>query len=291
MININKEEMNKNINQAYENQTEKVKELLDSAKKNLAEQKASSYDYTANKEKAIKFHTVSRIVTKNKENENRIENNINSKFDEMSKKLEINSKNLDFIFENVAKNKKNEVTLLEDISRKQDESVNQVIKSVEKISEENLKNKQYIEDARDKMQEHISHIQTEILNQVSEKEVNLEEKVVIVEAKLAERLNQMQMQNEEMLMQMKQDIMQSYQKENKHAINTLLEERNAYLKEIEEKDKEIRQLNYKIYEYEEKLEKEIAKREKFNILASFFRKENTVEEEPNYTCQILNYVY
>ena len=112
-----------------------------------------------------------------------------------------------------------------------------------------------------------------------------------VEAKLEERLRRMQHENEQALNQIKQEIIQTYQKENKYAINTLLEERNNYLKELEQKDKEIRQLNYKIYEYEEKLEREIAKREKISIFASLFRKEEIQEEEPIYTSQILNYVY
>ena len=78
-----KEKMNESINEAYNNQTEKVKELLESAKKNLAEQKQCPYDYSTNKEKASNFYTVSRVVTKKKENENRIENNINSKFNKL----------------------------------------------------------------------------------------------------------------------------------------------------------------------------------------------------------------
>lgn len=379
MINIDKEKMNESINEAYNNQTEKVKELLESAKKNLADQKQCSYDYSTNKEKANKFHTVSRVVTKKKEKEERLENNINDRFEEMNEKLEINSKNLDFIFQNVAENNKNEVTLLEDISRKQKESANQVIESIEKIGQENFENKQHMEDLADKVQKYILDTQTEILKQVSEKQISLEEnltngqvqaekkiiksqikaqnkvlnsqtkaiekileakqekeekiieeqrlvkkeviegqsklegilldanssiehnilagqkqveqKIVIVEAKLEERLQEMQMQNEEVLKQIKQEIMQSYQKENKHAINTLLEERNSYLKELQEKDREIRQLNYKIYEYEEKLEKEIAKRERFSIFASFFKKQEVQEEETTYTSQILNYVY
>ena len=115
--------------------------------------------------------------------------------------------------------------------------------------------------------------------------------MVSVEAKIEEKMRKIQQENEQVLNQMKQEIMQSYQKENKHAINTLLEERNSYLKELQEKDREIKELNYKIYEYEEKLEKEIAKREKFSIFAPFFRKQEVQEETPTYTSQILNYVY
>ena len=39
MENIDKEKINQNINDAYNSQTEKVKQLLESAKKNLADQK------------------------------------------------------------------------------------------------------------------------------------------------------------------------------------------------------------------------------------------------------------
>ena len=67
-------------------------------------------------------------------------------------------------------------------------------------------------------------------------------------------------------------------------------ERNAYLLELQEKDKQIRALNYKIYEFEEKLENEIAKREKVSLFTLFFKKKEVQEEEPTYITQILNYV-
>ena len=66
MENIDKEKINQNINDAYNNQTEKVKQLLESAKKNLADQKECQYDYTANKDQAKQLYKVNRIVTKKK---------------------------------------------------------------------------------------------------------------------------------------------------------------------------------------------------------------------------------
>ena len=98
MVNIDKEMINDHIDEAYNGQTEKVKELLESAKKNLADQKSCSYDYVANKQKASHLYQVSRVISKNKNKEDKRENNINDKFDKMNEKLEINSKNLDFIF-------------------------------------------------------------------------------------------------------------------------------------------------------------------------------------------------
>ena len=52
MKNIDKEKINYSINDAYNNQTEKVKELLESAKKTLVDQKECPYDYAVNKQKA-----------------------------------------------------------------------------------------------------------------------------------------------------------------------------------------------------------------------------------------------
>ena len=42
---------------------------------------------------------------------------------------------------------------------------------------------------------------------------------------------------------------------------------------------------------EEKLEREIAKREKVSIFAPLFRKQVEEEQQPTYISQILNYVY
>ena len=67
MVNIDKEKINENINDAYNNQTEKVKELLESAKKNLSDQKECLYDYTANKEKAKQLYKVNRFDIKGKQ--------------------------------------------------------------------------------------------------------------------------------------------------------------------------------------------------------------------------------
>ena len=302
MINIDKEKINENINEAYNNQTEKVKELLESAKKNLADLKECPYDYKTSKENANKFHTVSRVVTKKKENENRIDSNINSKFEEMNKKLEINSKNLDTIFENVTQNNKRETDLLEDISEKQEDGMSKVIKAIKKVEKENLKNRQSLEttqsniinsqvEIQNVIQNTLVTANTIIENNILEGKKQVDQKIEELQATLEEKINKMQKQNEQGLYQVQEEILKTYKAENKHAINTLLEERSGYLKELEEKDKEIRQLNYKIYEYQEKLEKEIAKRERLSIFAAFFRKEEVQEEEPIFTSQILNYIY
>ena len=302
MINIDKEKINENINEAYNNQTEKVKELLESAKKNLADLKEWPYDYKTSKENANKLHTVSRVVTNKKENENRIDSNINSKFEEMNKKLEINSKNLDTIFENVTQNNKRETDLLEDISEKQEDGMSKVIKAIKKVEKENLKNRQSLEttqsniinsqvEIQNVIQNTLVTANTIIENNILEGKKQVDQKIEELQATLEEKINKMQKQNEQGLYQVQEEILKSYKAENKHAINTLLEERSGYLKELEEKDKEIRQLNYKIYEYQEKLEKEIAKRERLSIFAAFFRKEEVQEEEPIFTSQILNYIY
>ena len=106
MINVDKQIIHENIEEAYNEQNYKVKQLFEYAKKKIENEKECPYDYITTKQKASQFHTVSRIITKKKENENRLEENINSKFQEMNKKLDINSKNLDFIFESVAQNHK-----------------------------------------------------------------------------------------------------------------------------------------------------------------------------------------
>ena len=53
MNNIEKEKINNSINEAYENQSEKVKKLLESAKENLEDKKSKEYDYVGNKQKLI----------------------------------------------------------------------------------------------------------------------------------------------------------------------------------------------------------------------------------------------
>lgn len=241
MVNVDKEKINQNINEAYNNQTENVKKLLESAKKNLADQKACLYDYTTSKQKTDKLYTVSRVVSKKKQENSQLQDRMDENFQKMNEKLDINSKNLDFIFKTVSNNSEN--------------------------------------------------IQNEYEKALVKENKIIDEKIENIESNIEQKMNVLQQRNEECIMRIKQEIIQSYQKENKNAISCLMEEKNSYLRELEEKDRQIRELNYKIYEYEEKLEREKERRYKNGIISSLFRKEQEQEEEPTYTCQILNYVY
>lgn len=266
MNNIDKEKINNSINEAYEKQSKKVKELLQSAKENLADQKECTYNYVTNKEKANQFYKISRVVTRKKQDENGIENKLEDKFNEMSEKIDISSKNLNFIFENVTQNNDN-------VMRKVDETQKTLL------------------DSHASMENSIKIGQKESERRIIQAQGILEEKIEAIKVQNENKLQEIKAQNENQLEEIKTQIYKMYQKENKHTISTLLEERNSYMKELEEKDREIRELNYKIYAYEEKLEKEMAKRERVSIFAPFFRKQTIQEEEPVYTSQILNYVY
>ena len=119
----------------------------------------------------------------------------------------------------------------------------------------------------------------------------METNILNSQTALQSKIEEIQKENEIKLIQIKEAIINSYQTENKYAINSLVKERDSYIKELQEKDREIRELNYKIYTYEEKLEREIAKREKVSIFAPLFRKQVEEEQQPTYISQILNYVY
>ena len=335
MNNIDKEKINNSIKEAYEKQSEKVKELLQSAKENLADQKECTYNYVTNKEKANQLYTISRIVTKKKSNEAELENRLEDKFNKMNEKIDISSKNLNFIFENVTQNNNNVMRKVDEIKDNNEELTSKLVKAQldaekrmleaqngafekmmqknnnfeeksNKILEEqkvlakkidgiqlddNGKITQEVLKGQNKVQEALldSHASMENSIKIGQKES--ERRIIQAQGVLKEKIEEIKAQNESQLEEIKEQIYKMYQKENKHAITTLLEERNSYLKELEEKDREIRELNYKIYAYEEKLEKEIAKREKFSIFAPFFRKQAIQEDEPVYTSQILNYIY
>lgn len=337
MTNINKEKIHKSINEAYNGQTEKVKELLESAKKNLADQKECEYDYTTNKQKVNQVYKVNKVIKKSKLEKKEAEDKINEKFIKMDERLNINSKNLDIIFQNVADNTKKEINMINKIDKKQEnnnqilsETIKELSKDQKAIKEELINSninteKNIIEKQKnlekninkkfeniDKIKTDIQDTKTDTIKVISEGQTKIqntlldanssmeysimkgqketENRIIYHQNAIQAKMDQIQQINEIKLEEIKEQIIKAYQKENKHAINTLLEERNAYLKELEEKDKEIRQLNYKIYEYEEKLEKEIEKRKRFSILNLFIKREEE-EEEPTYTCQILNSVY
>jgi len=344
MERIDKEKINENINDAYNNQSEKVKELLESAKKSLVDQKTCPYDYVTNKEKATHLYKVSRVISKNKQEENKRENNINDKFDMMNEKLEINSKNLDFIFKTVSENNQElkielkekieetnkvaqentNIQILESQKRAEEKFVksqleaerkiiqsqidakNKLLSSqdeaVEKINQINKESEEKVLQRQNQIKEELIKSQTKIedtlLNANSSIEHNIIESQKQVETKminrqniLEQKLEQLSKQNEAKMLEIKEEITRMYKQENRYAVNTLLEERNNYIKELAEKDKEIRELNYKIYAYEEKLEREMAKRERISIFSPFLRKQEVQEEEPTYTSQILNYIY
>lgn len=302
MENIDKEKINQNINDAYNSQTEKVKQLLESAKKNLADQKECQYDYTANKDQAKQLYKVNRIVTKKKEADKQKEDKINEKFSKMDERLNIHSKNLDIIFESVAQNNNNQISALKEISNKQNKTSKSIGKAMQEIKAQKETNKQYSIEVKEGIQSYILEAKVETQNAFLEGQKNLEEtllnktsnmenNILNSQTALQSKIEEIQKENEMKLDQIKEEIIKSYQTENKYAINSLVKERDSYIKELQEKDREIRELNYKIYTYEEKLEREIAKREKVSIFAPLFRKQVEEEQQPTYISQILNYVY
>lgn len=295
MNNIDKEKINNSINEAYEKQSEKVKELLQSAKESLADQKECTYNYVTNKEKANQLYTISRVVTKKKSNEAELENRLEDRFNKMNEKIDISSKNLNFIFENVTQNNNNVIKRVDEIKENNEVLTNKLVKAqldTEKsMLEEQNKVQETLLDSHASMENSIKIGQKESERRIIQAQGILEEKIEAIKVQNENKLQEIKEQNESQLEEIKEQIYKMYQKENKHAISTLLEERNLYMKELEEKDREIRELNYKIYAYEEKLEKEMAKRERVSIFAPFFRKQTIQEEEPVYTSQILNYVY
>lgn len=295
MNNIDKEKINNSINEAYEKQSEKVKELLQSAKESLADQKECTYNYVTNKEKANQLYTISRVVTKKKSNEAELENRLEDRFNKMNEKIDISSKNLNFIFENVTQNNNNVIKRVDEIKENNEVLTNKLVKAqldTEKsMLEEQNKVQETLLDSHASMENSIKIGQKESERRIIKAQGILEEKIEAIKVQNENKLQEIKEQNESQLEEIKEQIYKMYQKENKHAISTLLEERNSYMKELEEKDREIRELNYKIYAYEEKLEKEMAKRERVSIFAPFFRKQTIQEEEPVYTSQILSYVY
>lgn len=302
MENIDKEKINQNINDAYNSQTEKVKQLLESAKKNLADQKECQYDYTANKDQAKQLYKVNRIVTKKKEEDKQKEDKIDEKFSKMDERLNVHSKNLDIIFESVAQNNNNQISALKEISNKQNKTSKSIGKAMQEINAQKETNKQYSIEIKEGIQSYILEAKVETQNAILKGQKNLEEtllnktlnmetNILNSQTALQSKIEEIQKENEIKLIQIKEDIINSYQTENKYAINSLVKERDSYIKELQEKDREIRELNYKIYTYEEKLEREIAKREKVSIFAPLFRKQVEEEQQPTYISQILNYVY
>lgn len=295
MNNIDKEKINNSINEAYEKQSEKVKELLQSAKESLADQKECTYNYVTNKEKANQLYTISRVVTKKKSNEAELENRLEDRFNKMNEKIDISSKNLNFIFENVTQNNNNVIKRVDEIKENNEVLTNKLVKAQLDTEKSMLEGQNKVQetllDSHESMENSIKIGQKESERRIIKAQGILEEKIEEMKAQNENKLQEIKEQNESQLEEIKEQIYKMYQKENKHAISTLLEERNSYMKELEEKDREIRELNYKIYAYEEKLEKEMAKRERVSIFAPFFRKQTIQEEEPVYTSQILNYVY
>lgn len=302
MENIDKEKINQNINDAYNSQTEKVKQLLESAKKNLADQKECQYDYTANKDQAKQLYKVNRIVTKKKEEDKQKEDKIDEKFSKMDERLNVHSKNLDIIFESVAQNNNNQISALKEISNKQNKTSKSIGKAMQEINAQKETNKQYSIEIKEGIQSYILEAKVETQNAILKgqkdleetllnKTLNMETNILNSQTALQSKIEEIQKENEIKLIQIKEAIINSYQTENKYAINSLVKERDSYIKELQEKDREIRELNYKIYTYEEKLEREIAKREKVSIFAPLFRKQVEEEQQPTYISQILNYVY
>ena len=257
MVNIDKEIINENINEAYNGQTEKVRELLESAKKNLADQKECLYDYSANKQKARNLYNVSRVISKNKEYENKRENNLTEQFNNMNQKLDINSKNLDFIFETVSKN-------------------NQELKSELKFEiEENIKNsqkntKRALTKEQEKITQKLIKAQIEAENKIIQAQIEAENKLLASQEEITNKVCEINSKVEEKILvghnQIKEEVIEGQNKLEQTVLNanssiehTVLEgqkdlERKIYNKQtiLEQKIEEVNKQN-EIYDLVESI--------------------------------------
>ena len=313
-VDINK--INENINDAYNNQTEKVKRLFDDAQKKLDIKDSKEYYYTKNKNEVKHVYNLNRAILKNKEITNTIERKIDTKLNEMQNKLNINSKNLDFIFEKVSNNNKNQIELIKELNIKNQNSIKKNINKTYQKHEKVFQERQSeIEKKVDSFKEEIKDIviaenentkeiltnQNKILESFIEEQKDFKESVLNTykesEVKIAEMQNSFEtkLDNMQKLYESNSEELQNikamYHKEYKNSMSTLLQERKEYINEIGERDRQIRELNYKIFDIEEKLEREKEKRNKASIWNIFRKKSNYEEEKISYTTQILNYAY
>lgn len=234
MVNIDKEKINNSINEAYKNQTEKVKELLESAKKNLADQKECLYDYTTNKEKVEQIYKVNRIVTKKKQYENKAEDRINSKFNEMNEKLDINSKNLDFIFENVSENDKNKISILNQISQKQDKNRQDVIQTIKEVKTQSKKNNKLTIEVKDTMQKHIQEAKVETVKEIIIGQENLKDSLVKSQLETEKRMLDAQLKAEKKMLdaqlKSKNELLDSQMKAIENIVKKVKKQKAKYCK-------------------------------------------------------------
>ena len=300
MGNIDKEKVNNNINDAYKEQTESVKELLEFAKQNLENKKDKKPIFLVKKQNAEQIYKVNRISNKNKKVQSDLEEKIDTKFIEIEEKLNINSKNLDFIFKNVSDNNDKQVSLITDLNRKQEANIQSSIKDineefVSKFIKKQMEAENKLLNAQTEAENKIINSQENVMQKIYQLNNNSQAQIrndIINEQKAnkEELMKYIQKQNEKNFMDLKEEMIRMYKNGNKYSINTLLDERREYIKELEEKDKRIRELNYMLYDIQEKLEKEKEKRYKTSIWSIFTRKDQYEEEEPIYTSQILSYV-
>lgn len=266
MENINKIKLESDINTAYENQSDAVKELLQKARENLACEKVETF--TGKSEKIRQISNIKNVINKNTTMINQIEEMLNNKFNEVNSNITSNSKNLDLMFNKGANKEQYEQSL--------EEMKEELIQSIEsiKVPQNN---------------DNIINFQAESERRLMKNQEEMYKKITDLQHENEKLLIEVQEKNEEKLNQFKNEMFEQYGKEDKNLFNKYLEEKHEYIKELEEKDRQIRELNYKIYEYEEKLDKEIQRRQR-NSVFGLFRKNIEEEQQTSYTCQILNYI-
>lgn len=299
MVNIDKNEVNKNINEAYENQTDKVKELFDSAKIKM-ETQDEEYKFKVNKTAAKKVYNLQRIIEKKKTENKEIEDSLDKKFNNMNDKLDLNSKNLDFIFTTVANKNDKEIELLNEINKSSNEANEnniQMLLEIREILESSLKNiKSFDEEEilliQKQLESRIIELQEQIGNKVVNSNIRTQREISNIRDSLDRKIKEIQRLNEDNINEIRRELERTYKNNDKTLVKEFMEEKNTYLKELEEKDKQIRELNYKIYKYEDMLEKAEKRKARFNLFAPFYKHETIEEEdeeEPVVTSQILNF--
>lgn len=185
----NKIQIEKDIKEAYENQTQAVKVLLESAKNNLKQDKKAVVLKTT-KGKAEQIYVAGEFINRGNREKNKLENLLKEEFEKTNKNIQIHSKNLDFIIQTVTEREVQEGKLLNKVVEQSEEYHSKIEEEFTSIKEQTEVNQKKIQNKLQKIKEKtsISNITIqEMLKEIKKKNEISEENLESILAKMKEQ--------------------------------------------------------------------------------------------------------
>lgn len=170
MEKIDQKVLEKQISTVYAAQTKKVQELLETVALELNKKEKKEILFTLDRNKAKQMYHVGKVVNKTKDEKRNMSSQVQKEFEKMNEKLDLNAKNLDYIFSCANERENQEMQLLQEIAQNQRKWEDSAKNEIEKNQ---TKQQGFIIEVKEELLEYLTQIKVENDQQIEGVQQNL----------------------------------------------------------------------------------------------------------------------